>query len=146
MTSDTIAAHRLDDHVRIAALVSDFADAVNRRDWEAMANLHTENAVWEGAAGELSFRNQGRGAILAWLRGNEPKLEVVYYMCSTPHIEVLEGDRATSRLSMFELLRVRDTGELKQIYGIYSDELVKRDGRWFFARRSVSVRHQQNLP
>lgn len=109
-----------------------------------MAELHTEDAVWEGAAGELSFRNQGRADILAWLRGNEPKLEVVYYFCSAPHIEELSEDHARSRASMFELLRIRATGELKHIYGVYSDELVKRDGSWRFARRSVSVRHQHS--
>jgi hypothetical protein len=45
---------------------------------------------------------------------------------------------------MLELLRVRATGELKHIYGVYSDEVVKRDGRWLFARRTVAVRHEES--
>jgi hypothetical protein len=145
MTSpDPFSARANDDRMQIAALTARFADAANRHDWETMAALHTEDAVWEGAAGELSFRNEGRAAILAWLRGNVPKLEVVYYLSSPPHIEELSEDRARSRLSMLELLRVRATGELKHIYGVYSDEIVKRDGRWLFARRTVAVRHEES--
>ena len=147
-TSAMTAAAQFDqtahDRAQIVALAAQFADAVNRHDWDAMASLHTEDAVWEGAAGELSFRNQGRAAIAAWLHGNVPKLEVVYYLCSPPHIELIAADRARSRLSMWELLRIRSSGELKHIYGIYSDELVKRDGRWLFARRSVTVKHQES--
>jgi SnoaL-like domain len=133
-------ASRLDaDRLQIAELSAHFADAVNRHDWQAMAQLHTEDAIWETSAGKLGFRHEGRAAILKFLVENPKGVEVLAYTTSTPFIETLSGERARTRLSMTEYLRVRATGEVKRIVGVYSDELVKRDGRWQFAHRSFAL-------
>jgi hypothetical protein len=78
--------------LRIVALIrevtSRFADAVNRHDWQAMATLFVEDAVWEAAAGELSFRQEGRKAIQARLESNIEHVEVVFYLAGPPLIEL----------------------------------------------------------
>lgn len=128
------------DRWQIAELTARFADAVNRHDWQTVAQLCAEDAVWETSAGKLGFRYQGRAAILEFLLENPNGVEVLAYTTTTPFIETMSSNRARTRLNMTEYLRVRATGEIKQIVGVYSDELVKRDGRWQFAHRSFSMR------
>jgi hypothetical protein len=127
------------DRLQIAELSQRFSDAVNRHDWNLMAQLCAEDAIWETSAGKLGFRHEGRAAILKFLRENPNGVEVVAYTTTSPFIETLSRDRARTRLNMTEYLRIRATGEIKRIVGVYSDELVKRDGRWQFAHRRFAL-------
>lgn len=127
------------ERLLIAELSTRFADAVNRHDWEAMAQLCTEDAVWEASVGKLGFRHEGRAAIRKFLVENPNGVEVVAYTTTPPFIDTLSGERARTRLNMTEYLRVLATGEMKRIVGVYSDELVKRDGRWQFAHRRFTL-------
>ncbi|HUG12756.1 MAG TPA: nuclear transport factor 2 family protein [Opitutaceae bacterium] len=124
------------DRLQIAELSDRFGDAVNRHDWETMASMFTEDAAWEAAAAELGFRHKGRAAIRKFLVENPNGVEILAYQTTAPFIERLSAHRAKTRLAMTEYLRIKATGETKRIVGIYSDELVKRDGRWQFAHRS----------
>lgn len=127
------------DRLQIAELSTRFADAVNRHDWEAVAELYAEDAIWETSAGKLGFRHEGRAAIRRFLLDNPNDVEVMAYTTAPPFIETISSQRARTRLNMTEYLRVRATGEIKRIMGVYSDELVKRDGRWQFAHRSFAL-------
>lgn len=124
------------DRLQIAELSHRFMDAVNRHDWETMASLCAEDAVWEVAAAELGFRHKGRVAIRKFLTENPNGVEILAYQTTTPFIETLSAHRAKTRLAMTEYLRIKATGETKRIVGTYSDELVKREGRWQFVHRS----------
>jgi len=133
------APHVDADRLQIAELSQRFSDAVNRHDWNLLAQLCVEDAIWEASAGKLGFRHEGRAAILKFLLENPNGVDVVAYTTSTPFIEAITGERARTRLNMTEYLRVRATGEIKRIVGIYSDELVKREGRWQFAHRRFAL-------
>lgn len=126
--------------LQIAELVARFSDAANRHDWEAMAELYADDAIWETAAGKLGFRYQGRAAIRKFLLENPNGVEVLAYTTTTPFIETLSDERARTRLNMTEYLRILATGETKRIVGVYEDELIKRRGRWQFAHRSFTLR------
>jgi hypothetical protein len=127
------------DRLQIAELSQRFSDAVNRHDWQQMADLCAEDAIWETSAGKLGFRHEGRAAILKFLLENPNGVEVVSYTTTVPFIESISGTDARTRLNMTEYLRVRATGEIKRIVGVYSDQLVKRDGRWQFAHRRFTL-------
>jgi hypothetical protein len=127
------------DRLRVAELSQRFSDAVNRHDWKLMAELCAEDAIWETSAGKLAFRHEGRAAILRFLVENPNGVEVVAYTTTTPFIETISAERARTRLNMTEYLRVLATGEVKRIVGVYTDELVKRDGRWQFAHRTFAL-------
>ena len=127
------------DQLQIAQLAARFSDAANRHDWQQMAQLYAEDAIWETRAGKLGFRHEGRAAILRFLLENPNGVEVVAYTSTPPFIETISDGRARTRLNMTEYLRVLGTGEVKRIVGVYSDELVKRDGRWQFLRRSFAL-------
>jgi hypothetical protein len=129
----------LADRLQVAELSARFSDAVNRHDWQLMAQLCAEDAIWEASAGSLGFRHEGRAAILRFLVENPNGVEVVAYTSTPPFIESISGERARTRLNMTEHLRVNATGELKRIVGVYTDELIKRQGRWQFAHRTFAL-------
>jgi hypothetical protein len=47
--------------------------------------------------------------------------------------------RGSGRLNITEYLRIHATGEIKLIVGVYSDDLVKCEGRWQFAHRTFPL-------
>jgi hypothetical protein len=129
----------------VAEVVSRFAGAASAHDWAAMAELFTEDAVWSSSVGALSFRHQGRPAMLAWLIGNEANVEVLFYASGTPTVRMLGDGRAHSRVSMTEVLRIKATGERKLLLGSYVDELAKVDGSWRFTKRHFTLGHAEPL-
>lgn len=138
--TETPSSH--DERAQIAELYAAFSIAANRHEWRAMADLMADDALWQAEAGALGFRRQGRQAIYEWLVGNVPRLEVKFYLSSAPWIESISGDRARSWVTISEILHLKAEDRHIQISGIYEDELVRRDGRWLFALRTVTVRTQ----
>ena len=131
------------DQTEIAQLYARFAGAANEHAWDEMAELFAPDATWEASAGALGFRHQGRPAIAAWLLGNRDKVEVVFYLAAAPQVELLGPDRALGQTTMHELLELKQSGELKELFGVYRDELHKSDGRWRFASRRFERRRAQ---
>jgi SnoaL-like domain len=134
------------DRLQMIDLVARFADAANRHDWEAMASLFDEDATWETAAGGLGFRHEGRLAIRRFLVENPNGVDVLFYTASPPVIELTAADRARTRTNITEILRVRASGETKRLFGTYTDDLVKRGGRWLFAHRSFVLQGSFDEP
>jgi len=128
------------DPQAIAEHYARFSDAANRHDWSTIADLFAEDALWETAAGTLGFRFQGRSAIHDGLVHNTSTLEVLHYQGAPPVVDLMAPDRARARTSISELLRVFATGEVKHLFGVYDDELTRRDGRWRFTHRSFTLR------
>jgi hypothetical protein len=46
-----------------------------------------------------------------------------------------DPDHATARLYMCELRQTADDGRHSVAYGVYHDEYVRHEGRWWYARR-----------
>src|SRR5688500_10378943 len=116
--------------VDVAALYARFPAAANDHAWPEMVELFAQDASWQAAAGELGFQHQGRHAIEAWLHGNQDKVEVLFYLAAPPRVELVTPTLARAQTSMNELLRLKPSGEIKQLFGVYRDELRKSDGRW----------------
>lgn len=131
--------------LEIADLYARFAAAANHHAWDEMVQLMAEDARWEASAGALGFRHRGRQAIRDWLVGNEGKIEVLIYLPAPPRIELVAPELARAQTSISELLLLAPSGEIKQLYGVYHDELQKRGGRWFFAARRFELRHEETV-
>ena len=67
---------------------------------------------------------------------------MLFYLASPPVVELVAPGRARTRTTMTELLRFLDTGEVRQLFGMYTDELVLRGGRWRFVHRRFELRHE----
>ena len=135
----------LDERQRVAEVIARFSDLAARRDLARLPELFVEEAVWEAAAGGLGYRHEGRDAIASWLASNPNRVEVLFYLASPPVVELVAPDRARTRTTMTELLRFLDTGEVRQLFGMYTDELVLREGRWRFVHRRFELRHETSL-
>ena len=118
-----------------------YSDAVNRRDWKALATLFAEDAIWEGM-GELVMRFEGRDAITHGFAVIIEPMSMFVQMNAPAVIEV-HGDQASARSTIHELGDVPADGTRFEIYGRYEDELVRHKGEWLFHhRRFVPVTRQ----
>lgn len=107
-----------------------------------MVELFAEDASWQASAGALGFQHEGRPAIEAWLNGNQDKVEVLFYLAAPPRVELVNPTLAHAQTSMNELLLIKASGEIKQLFGVYRDQLRKSDGRWRFAARRFELRRE----
>jgi hypothetical protein len=119
-----------------------FSAAANDHAWAEMVELFAQDASWQASAGALGFRHQGRSQIEAWLHGNQDEVEVLFYLAAPPRVELVTPTLARAQTSMSELLLIKPSGELKQFFGVYRDELRKSGGRWRFAARRFELRRE----
>ncbi|HYO95245.1 MAG TPA: nuclear transport factor 2 family protein [Polyangiaceae bacterium] len=134
----------LEDRVSIRDLIDRATDAINHHEWQRLGPLFTDDAVWE-ALPPIGWQLRGREAILAFLSGNAGKVEVLSYSLGATAIKLDGADRATTRSTMHELLRLHQSETGLQIVGTYSDELRKQNGKWRFTRRSFRLRYEDDV-
>ncbi len=128
----------LEDRVAIHELVASYGDAVTGRDGDAwIDNWAEEGAVWKLPAIPGMERVEGREAILAaWLAAMPGwPTQINFQRCGAI---MVEGDRAHGHTYTDEL-NLDAAGNWERWLNRYDDEWVKRDGRWRFASRSLTV-------
>ena len=130
------------DRVEIEGLRGEFTDAAMMRDYDRLAALFTP----EGA---LRMPNipadlAGQDEIRAW---GERVPTLVDYLVQTTHPGTirLDGDTATGRAYIQELLRGRD-GRTELNYAIYHDRYRRTEDGWKFAERVFEVRYLDTTP
>jgi ketosteroid isomerase-like protein len=125
------------DRVEIETLRGEFSDAVMMRDYNRVALLFTPD-------GALRMPNVpveliGRDQIRAF---GERVPAVVDYLIQTTHpgIIQLDGDIASGRAYMQELIRLRD-GTSEVNYAIYHDRYQRTEDGWKFTERVYEIRY-----
>jgi ketosteroid isomerase-like protein len=123
-------------HLAIRDLLDRYTASINVTDWVAVADVFTEDAVWEvyDPDDRPQFRFDGHAQIAAGIRNLVNARGRIVQMASAPVIDV-DGDRATARSTIHEVGRLPDgTGTV--LFGTYYDDAVRGpDGEWRFARR-----------
>jgi hypothetical protein len=99
-----------------------------------LANLFTEDAVWEGG-GELG-RCQGREAIRERLRS--PTLHYSWHFFVKPEIRI-EAARASGSWDVLALCTTRQ-GRAMWMVGVEHDEYACVDGRWLHTRMQLDAK------
>ncbi|WP_156679532.1 nuclear transport factor 2 family protein [Sphingomonas profundi] len=128
-----------EDRLAIHELVASYGDAVTCRDGDAWIANWAEDAVWKLPAIPGMERVEGRDAILAaWVAAMPgwPK-QINFQRCGAIAVD---GDRASGHTYTDEL-NTDTEGKVERWLNRYDDEWVKRDGRWMFASRSLTVLH-----
>ncbi len=123
----------LEDRIAIAELHWTYADAVVRADAEDWGKVWAEDASWS----LMGTVTQGREAIVAFWKQAMSGLDAVSFQC-VPSMTSIDGDRAVGRCQTQEYMRLKD-GTTRAIGGLYEDEMVKRDGRWFYTSRVYKI-------
>jgi ketosteroid isomerase-like protein len=130
------------DRVEIEALRGDFTDAAMMSDYDRLASLFTPDGVLRmpNVPAELSGPEE--------IRAVGPRRDglVEYFLQNThPGTIRLDGDTATGRAYMFELIGLRDGGsELN--YAIYHDRYRRTPDGWKFTERIYEVRYHDTTP
>ena len=122
----------MSDKDEIRELLARYCFALDADRFEEMAELFTEDGVWETAFGT----GTGRQGIVAQARSiaTGPRPRRVHL--TTNIVIDLNGETATAR-SNWALIQNSPNGPVIGSGGGYSDTLIKVGGRWYFKHRSI---------
>ena len=130
------------DRVEIEALRGEFTDAAMMRDYDRLASLFTDDGTLLMPDGPVEL--SGREEIRAW--GDRVPDFVDYFVQNThPGTIRLDGDAASGRAYMQELMRLRD-GRSHLNYAIYHDRYQRTGDGWKFTERVFEIRYLDSTP
>jgi len=130
------------DRVEIEALRGEYSDAAMMCDYDRVASLFTPD-------GALRMPNvpvdlQGRDQIRGWSDRRDALVEH-FIQTTHPGTIQLDGDTATGRAYLHELIRLRD-GSSYLNYAIYHDRYQRTADGWRFTERVYEVRYLDTAP
>ncbi len=127
MTLETLMAER-EIHRQLVA----FARAMDKRDWDALSAIVTDDIRADFGAGEFS----GRAEVIAYIRSFLDNCGTTQHLLGNVVIDV-SGDTATSEAYVADLHLHRDPGrDLSfRTLGNYRDSWVKSGGTWRLSDR-----------
>jgi ketosteroid isomerase-like protein len=130
------------DRVEIEALRAEYGDAAMMCDYDRLASLFTPDGVmrWPHVGAEFAGQEAIRGA-------GAQREALVEYLVQTTHAGViqLDGDTASGRAYIHEIIRLRDGGSHMN-YAIYHDRYQRTSGGWKFSERVYDVRYRDATP
>lgn len=131
-------------------LVERYAQAVDRADGHAVAELFTEDGVlatWmDPATRKATGENKGRAAIAKAVSGMSRYVATHHTISS--HSSTVDGAHATGE-TLCTAHHVTDKKGSKEdhvLYIRYLDTFVRASGPWLFSRREVHVQWTSTLP
>ena len=129
-----ISSGPLEDRLAIRELVESYNDAVMRFDGEAWKSNWVADATWTlpGAGDVIGVDN-----IYPVWQAAMATFSFVGFFASAGPI-VVDGHAASATWYQQEFLHQKD-GVKRNLTGKYSDEYVKRDGRWYFQKRVYEI-------
>ncbi len=127
------------DHVGVTRLLSAYADAVTRRDWDAFERLFVPDCVVDlDLVSRPALEIVGPDAMAEFVAEAIERFEFFEFVVLNHHVDLWPGgDRAaaTGRVFMCELRQLRGETRRTDAYGRYDDAYARVDGRWMFAGR-----------
>ena len=127
------------DYVAIVRLQRAYADAVDRRDWPALHDLFTPDAV---VSLDLVTRPPreivGPGALGEFIGPAIERFAFFEFVILNTHVELWpdgDPDAATARVFMCELRQEAGASVRDDAFGLYRDTYRRIDGRWRIAGR-----------
>ena len=132
----------LADRVEIEALRGEFTDGVMMHDYDRVASLFTPDGALRMP--NVPVELEGQEQIRAW---GQRVPGFVDFLVQTTHPGViqLDGDTASGRAYMQELIRTRD-GHSEVNYAIYHDHYQRTADGWKFTERVYEIRYLDTTP
>jgi ketosteroid isomerase-like protein len=130
------------DRVEIEALRGEFTDAAMMRDYDRAASLFTPDGALRMP--NVPVELEGQEQIRAW---GDRVPEFVDFLVQNTHAGViqLDGDTASGRAYMQEVLRTRD-GHSEVNFAIYHDRYRRTPDGWKFTERVYEIRYLDTSP
>ena len=123
----------LEDRAEITELVARYGRAVDDRDWDALAEQYTPDAVFDSAGG----RSQGIDAIVEYYKDRTSAYVASYHYPHSHEIELLGTDRARGLVCAHAELTIE--GETVLVALRYHDDYRRVDERWRFYERVTKM-------
>lgn len=121
---------RIEEIEAIRNLKFKYARLADQQDPDAMAELFTEDAIWDG--GEQFGRHEGRESIHKFLISTWQSLTWAIHLMTNPEIEIEpSGTEATGRWYLWEPATI--SGRPLWMVGHYVDRYRKVKGQWLFS-------------
>jgi uncharacterized protein (TIGR02246 family) len=138
--ASTISA---EDRVAVMNLIADYAFRLDNADLDGYVDNFTPDGVFDGGGGRI----EGRGAIREYVGGllaNRPPgtPRGLRHIMGVPSIQSGgEGDGERCRAQTYVMIPgSTDDGQIRvAMVGMYTDDIVKADGRWRFAVRHIRM-------
>lgn len=109
-------------------------------DADAIAELFTEDAVWDGG---IFGKAEGRENIRRFFRRAPAVFSFAIHNVMNPRIEV-NGDRATGEWYLLQPATREPETRAVWLAAVYHDEYVRVDGKWRFRRLLVNANFLTN--
>ena len=130
------------ERLAIADLITRYADAVTRADWDQTGSIFAPDAIWESPA--LGLRFEGARTFRDFLV-QSTRNDLVIVTAQPPVIRLVGAGQAQATTIVYELSRGEahadstlgeaGTPRNHELYGIYYDDVAKFDGEWKFTHR-----------
>ncbi|TNY37110.1 nuclear transport factor 2 family protein [Thermomonospora catenispora] len=130
------------DRVEIEALRGEFTDAAMMNDYDRIASLFTPDGVLRMP--HIRVELAGRERIRAWGERRDA-LVSLFIQTTHPGVIRIDGDTATGRAYIHELIGLRDGGSHLN-HGVYHDRYRRTDEGWRFTERVYEIRHLDHGP
>jgi ketosteroid isomerase-like protein len=128
------------DRVEVEALRGEFTDAAMMRDYGRLAALFTADGTLR--IPDAGIELAGRDEIRTWGE-RVPTVVDLFVQTTHPGSIRLDGDTASGRAYMSELIRLRD-GSSHLNYAIYHDRYRRTADGWRFTERVYEIRYLDN--
>lgn len=133
---------RLADEAAITRLLYAYCDAVDGLRTDEIVALFTADAVFDLGYGRIYT---GR-AELTGLFSHLDVYRATSHDLSTVVIDFDDDDTARCRSHVYAFHLLADTGAPVQLWGRYSDVVVRADGTWAIARRQLRAAAERGAP
>jgi ketosteroid isomerase-like protein len=131
------------DRVEIEALRGEFTDAAMMRDYDRLASLFTQDAVWRIPVVNVEF--VGRDEIRAGIERLGEGLWDYLVQATHPGTIQLEGDTASGRAYVLSFGHMRD-GSSHLNHSVYHDRYRRTPEGWKFTERADEIKYLDTTP
>lgn len=134
------------DRAQIVNLSNRYMIAVDAGDIETVMSTWAEEGVLSSVFGVDEGKAAIRAAMAPFVGGAARRAKLAPDATSRPrtrhqiinHVIDVDGDTATTIAYWFALTNATPQNDVQLLYfGHYEDELVRRDGRWLFTKRTI---------
>ena len=144
MTSE-LSPREISDRLQISDLLDVYASGVDRRDWDAVRSVFTDDAVLDYSS--MGAPTGGVDEVMKWLANALTGIAVSQHLIVNRQITV-NGDEATVRAALFNPMGVagRDS-EMKIFFvgGYYDDKLRRTEDGWRITQRVAELAWSRGL-
>ena len=124
--------------VAIQRLQAAYADAVTRRDWEAVRTLFEPDAVVRiDTRTRDPFELDGPDALVVFIERAISRFTFFEFTILNTTVDLADEGHATGRVYLCEV-RTEADGAWSEAYGLYRDAYRRRDGAWRIAGRQYA--------